>query len=57
VCKWRATYHWKALNEGYNFALNLISIAGLHAKLWAPKVAGILVVRILGLPFGSLGTK
>jgi hypothetical protein len=32
---------WKALNKGYNFALNLISIRGLHTKLWAPKVAGI----------------
>ncbi len=20
VCKWRVTYHWKALNKGYNFA-------------------------------------
>jgi hypothetical protein len=20
VCRWHATYHWKALNEGYNFA-------------------------------------
>jgi hypothetical protein len=39
--KWRATYHWKALDEGYNFALNFISIRGLIAKLWAPKVAGV----------------
>jgi hypothetical protein len=29
----------------------------LHAKLWAFKVAGILAMGILGLPFGSLGTK
>jgi hypothetical protein len=35
ACKWRATYHWKALEEGYNFALDLILIEGLHAKLWA----------------------
>jgi hypothetical protein len=20
TCRWRATYHWKAFNEGYNFA-------------------------------------
>jgi hypothetical protein len=33
VCKWRATYRWKALNKGYNFDLNLISIRGLHKKL------------------------
>jgi hypothetical protein len=31
--RWRATYRWKALNEGYNFALDLISIGGLHGKL------------------------
>jgi hypothetical protein len=33
VCKWRATYRWKALNKGYNFYLNFISIGGLHTKL------------------------
>jgi hypothetical protein len=49
VCKWHETYHWKALDKGYNFALNLISIGGLHAKLWTPKVAGV--------PLGSPGTK
>jgi hypothetical protein len=31
--QWHATCLWKALNEGYNFALDLISIEGLHAKL------------------------
>jgi hypothetical protein len=46
ACRWRATYRWKALDKGYNFALDLISIKGLHVKLWAPKVAGILVVGI-----------
>ncbi len=39
--KWRATYCWKMLNKGYNFALDLISIGGLHTKLWAPKIARI----------------
>jgi hypothetical protein len=33
LCKWSATYFWKALDEGYNFALNTISIRGLHIKL------------------------
>jgi hypothetical protein len=47
----------KALDEGYNFVSYLISIEGLHAKLWAPKVAGIPVVEILGLPLGSFKTK
>jgi hypothetical protein len=47
----------KNLNEGYNFALDLIIIEGLHAKLWGPKVAGIPTVGISGLPFGSPETK
>jgi hypothetical protein len=50
-------YHWKAFNKGYNFYLDLIAIEGLHAKLWAPKIAGVLVVEILGLSLGSPGTK
>jgi hypothetical protein len=27
--------------RGYNFVLDLISIGGLHTKLWAPKVVGV----------------
>jgi hypothetical protein len=57
LCRWCATYHWKTLNESYKFALDLISIGGLHAKLWAPKVEGISIVRILGFPLGSPRTK
>jgi hypothetical protein len=57
ACRWRATYHWKALNEGYNFASHLISIRGLHAKLWRPKVVGVPTLAISGLPLGSLRTK
>jgi hypothetical protein len=37
VCKWHNTYCWKALDEGYNSASNLIFIGGLHTKLWASK--------------------
>ncbi len=55
--KWRATYRSKAFNKGYNFVSDLISIGGLHAKLWAPKVAKVLVVGISGLPLGSPRTK
>ncbi len=51
------TYHWKALDKGYNFALDLITIGGFHRKLCAFKVVGILVVAILGLPLGSPETK
>ncbi len=31
--RWHAILHWKGLDEGYNFGLNLISIKGLHKKL------------------------
>jgi hypothetical protein len=57
ACRWRATYRWKPLDKGYNFASDLISIVGLHAKVRAPKVVGVPVVGILGLPLGSPGTK
>ncbi len=30
---WRATCRLKALDEGYNFGLDLVSIGGLHQKL------------------------
>jgi hypothetical protein len=57
VCRYRATYHSKALNEGYNFALDLITIGGLHIELCDPKIARVLALKISRLPFGSLGTK
>ncbi len=57
ACRQHATYRWKALNKGYNFMLDLVIIGSLHAKLCAPKVVGILVVGISGLPLGSPKTK
>ncbi len=57
ACRQHATYYWKALDEGYNFASDLITIRGFHKKLWTFKVARVLVDGILGLPLGSLGTK
>jgi len=51
------TYRWKALNEGYNFALDLISIRGLHKNLWRPKVTGVPILVISGLALESPGTK
>jgi hypothetical protein len=57
MCRWCATYHWKTLDKGYNFASDLISIKSLHAKLWRPKVAGVPTLTILGLPLGSPKTK
>jgi hypothetical protein len=40
-----------------NFGLDLISIKCLHIKLWAPKIARVPTLGILGLPLGSPGTK
>jgi hypothetical protein len=57
VCRWRATYCWKFLDEGYNFASDLISIGSLQTKLWALKIAKVWILGILGLPLRSLGTK
>jgi hypothetical protein len=57
VCKWRATHHWKVLDEGKFFDLDLISIRGLHTKLWAPKVTEVPTLGISRLPHGILGTK
>jgi hypothetical protein len=57
ACKWHATCYWKAIDNGYNFPSNLISIGGLHTKLWAPKIMGVPTLGISGLPLGSPGTK
>jgi len=57
VCRWRVTYHWKDLDKGYDFSLDLISIRGFHTKLWTFKVAKVPTMGILGLPFGSPRTK
>jgi hypothetical protein len=57
ACRWRATYWWKALDEGYNFALDLISIKGFHTKLWASKIARVRTLGISRLSLGSLRTK
>jgi len=45
------------LDKGYNFALDLISIGGIHAKLWCPKVVGVPTLAISGFPLGNPGTK
>jgi hypothetical protein len=37
--------------------LDLIVIEGLHVKLWAPKVVGVLTLGISRLPLGSARTK
>jgi hypothetical protein len=49
VCRWSATHRWKALDEGYNFGLDLIAIRGLHRKLCTLKVVGVPIVGISGV--------
>jgi hypothetical protein len=56
-CRQRATYRWKALDKGYNFALDRIAIKGLHMKFCALKVSGVLVGEISRLPRGSPGRE
>jgi hypothetical protein len=57
LCRWCATYHWKDLDKGYNFALDFISIGGLHTKLFAFKVVRVPILGISRLSLGNLGTK
>jgi hypothetical protein len=54
---WHATYRWKALDKDYTFVLYLISIGGLHTKLWVPKIAKVPISKISGLQLGNPGTK
>jgi hypothetical protein len=39
--RWSETHRWKALDESYNFALDLVLIRGLTKELWSHKVAGV----------------
>jgi len=55
--RWGAIYHWKDLDKGYNFALDLISIGGLHALLWASKVTQVPTLGISRFPLRSPRTK
>ncbi len=57
VCKWIVTHRWKALEEIYKFALDLIPIRGLSRELWAPKVLGVQYETVSGLLLGSPGIK
>jgi hypothetical protein len=45
----------KALDKGYNFALDLISIEGLYTKLWPCRVIKVPTLGISGLPSGPKG--
>jgi hypothetical protein len=53
ACKWRATYRWKVIDEGYNFSSDLIPIGSLHKKLQGSKITRVLTLVISRLPFGN----
>jgi hypothetical protein len=52
-----ATWHLKALFEGYNFGSDLVPIGGQGEELQSPKVPGLQPGTVSGLHFGSPGTK
>ncbi len=52
-----ATRRWKALDESYNFALELVPIRGRGEELWPCKVPGLQPGTVSGLQLGSLGKK
>jgi hypothetical protein len=57
VCRWIATHCWKALEESYKFALDLVPIEGLRWELWVLKVPGVQTGTISGLFLWSPGIK
>jgi len=57
ACGWSATHLWKALEESYKFALDLIPIVGLNKELWFRKLLGVQTGTISGLFLGSPRTK
>ncbi len=57
VCMWSVTHRWKALKESYKFASDFIPIGGWSKELWSCKILGVQIGTVLGLLFGSPGTK
>jgi hypothetical protein len=57
ACRWSATHHWKALEESYNFGLDLNPIWVRGEELWVSKVPRVQTGIISRLHFGSLGKK
>jgi len=51
------TWRWRALEESYKIASDLIPIGGLRKKLWMPKVPRVQPEIVSGLLLGSLGKK
>jgi hypothetical protein len=57
VCSSSATWHWKALEESYNFGSNLVPIRVWGEKLWTLKVPGVQTGTVSGLHLGNPGKK
>jgi len=38
ACRKNATHHWKALDDSYNFASDLVPIGGLSKELYSRKI-------------------
>jgi hypothetical protein len=57
VCSGSVTWSWKALEESYNFGLNLVPIRAWGEKIWMPKVPGVQTGTVSGLHLGSPGKK
>jgi len=51
------TWRWKALNESYNFSLELVPIGVWGEKLWPSKVSRLQLEIVSRLQLGSLGKK
>ncbi len=50
-------HRWKALEENYKFALNIIPIGGLSKELSPHKIPGVQIGTVSGLLYGSPETK
>jgi len=57
VCRWSVIHCWKAFEESYKFALDLIPIGGLNKELWPCKVLKVQAWTVSELLLGSPGTK
>jgi len=55
--RWSAIHRWKALEENYKFALDLMPIGGLSKELWPRKVPKVQTEIISGLFLSSPETK
>jgi hypothetical protein len=57
ACSWSTINRWKALEDSYKFASDLIPIEGLSKELWPRKVPKVQTRIVSGLLLGSPGTK